>query len=268
MKYDFKNKTVVITGASSGIGKTLAFKLIRDYSCTVIAIARNEERLLSTKAELGELKSRYIVTPFDASVQENWVNFAKSLEKSDTCPHVLINCAGVLPKFKSGQEASEIKKIFDINFFSMVYSCDALMPILEKSGKGAIINVSSASALCPFGGVSGYTASKVAAERYTYALSCETDMLVSCILPGFTKTDIMKNQGAKDSDRRLFEKICADPQKSVRKMLRRLKRGKRRIIVGLDAHFMNFMYKIFPKRAPRIITWFLRKTKLDLFKEI
>ena len=114
-------------------------------------------------------------------MEENWVSFAKNLENSATYPHVLINCAGVLPKFKSGQSASDIKKIFDINFFSMVYSCDALMPILKKSGAGAIINVSSASALCPFGGVSGYAASKVAAERYTYALSCETDMLVSCI---------------------------------------------------------------------------------------
>ena len=268
MKYDFKEKTVIITGASSGIGKTLAFKLIRDYGCTVIAIARNEERLKGAKAELEGLSEKYVVTPFDASVEENWINFAKDLENSATYPHVLINCAGVLPKFRSNQSTEEIKKIFDINFFSMVYSCSVLMPILEKSGKGAIINVSSASALCPFGGVSGYTASKVAAERYTYALSCETDMLVSCIMPGFTKTDIMKNQGAKDSDRRLFEKICADPEKSVRKMLRRLKRGKRRIIVGADAHLMNLTYKLLPNRAPKLITWFLRKTKLDLFKEI
>ena len=134
MKYNFNKKTVIITGASSGIGKTLAFKVIRDYGCTVIAIARNEERLQGAKSELGELSDRYLVTPFDASIEGNWINFARKLENSATYPHVLINCAGVLPKFRSNQSAEEIKKIFDINFFSMVYSCNSLMPILKKSG--------------------------------------------------------------------------------------------------------------------------------------
>ena len=268
MRYKLNNKTAIITGASSGIGKALAFKLIRDYSCTVIAVARNEERLLSAKGELEDLSDRYIVRPFDASCKEEWVKLAAELENTDTPAHILINCAGVLPKFKAGQTGEETKRIFDINFFSQVYSCEAIAPILEKSGDGAIINVSSSSALCPFGGVSAYTASKAASERYTAALACESKMYVSCVLPGFIKTDIMKNQGASEKDARLFNKICSDLDKSVRKMLRRIRRRKSRIIVGADAHLMNLMFKLFPRRAPRLITWFLRKTKLEIFKEI
>ena len=268
MRYKLNNKTVILTGASSGIGKEIAFKLICDYSCTVIAIARNEERLLNVKSELGDHGDKYIVRPFDASIKENWENLALDLEKTDTPAHILINCAGVLPKFKAGQTSDEIKSIFEINFFSQVYACEALMPILKKNGDGAIINFSSSSALCPFGGVSAYTASKAALERYTAALAVENKMLVSCVLPGFIKTDIMKNQGASDKDSRLFNKISADPKMAVRKILRRVRRGKSRIIVGADAHLMNFMFKFFPKRAPRLITWFLRKTGLEIFKEI
>jgi len=268
MKYRLDNKTVILTGASSGIGKEIAFRLIRHHSCTVIAIARNEERLLKVKAELGELSDKYIVCSFDASVKENWVKLASDFENSDTPVDILINCAGVLPKFKAGQTSDEIKNIFEINFFSQVYACEAIIPMLKRSTDGAIINFSSSSALCPFGGVSAYTASKAALERYTAALACESKLLISCVLPGFIKTDIMKNQGASDSDSKLFNKISASPERAVKKILRRIKRRKSRIIVGADAHLMNLTFKLFPKRAPKLITWFLRKTGLEIFKEI
>ena len=268
MRYKLNNKTVILTGASSGIGKEIAFKLICDYSCTVIAIARNEERLLKVKSELGDHGDKYIVRPFDASLKENWGNLALDLEKTDTPAHILINCAGILPKFKSGEDSDEVERVFDINFFSQVYSVTALLPLLKKSKRGAIINIASAAALCPFGGIASYAASKSASERYTASIACESKMFVSCILPGFVKTDIMKNQGASEKEAKLFYKMCADLDKTVKKIMRRLRRGKSRIIVGLDARMMNLLFKLFPKRAPRIITWFLRKTKLEIFKEI
>jgi len=268
MKYNIRNKTVIITGASSGIGKCLAFKLIKSYGCSVIAIARNEERLLSAKNELGDLKDRYTVTPFDASIRENWINLAESLEKTDTYPDILINCAGILPKFSSNEGLAELEKVMNINFYSQVYAIDVLLPLLEKSKGGAIINFSSASALCPFGGVKGYTASKAAVENYTAALACESKLYVGCIIPGFIKTDIMKNQGASEKEARLFSHVCSDLDKSVRKMIRRIKRKKSRIVVGPDARLMSFVYKHFPKRGPKLITRFLRKTGLDIFKEI
>ncbi|MBQ9703462.1 MAG: SDR family NAD(P)-dependent oxidoreductase, partial [Clostridia bacterium] len=201
-------------------------------------------------------------------VKENWVKLADDLKNTDTPLDILINCAGILPKFKSGESSNEVEKIFNINFFSQVYSTEAIMPLLNESSHGAIVNIASAAALCPFAGIASYAASKSASERYTTALACESKLFVSCVLPGFVKTDIMKNQGASEKEAKLFYKICADLDKTVKKIMRRLKRGKSRIIVGLDARMMNLLFKLFPKRAPRIITWFLRKTKLEIFKEI
>ena len=159
-------------------------------------------------------------------------------------------------------------KVMNINFYSQVYAIDALMPLLEKSDSGAIINFSSASALCPFGGVKGYTASKAAVENYTAALACESELYVGCIIPGFIKTDIMKNQGASEKEAKLFSRVCSDLNRSVNKMIRRIKRRRSRIVIGIDARLMSFLYKHFPRRGPHLITWFLRKTGLEIFKEI
>ena len=268
MRLDLRNKTVIITGASSGIGKCLAFKLIKDYGCSVIAVARNEERLISAKEELGYFGDKYTVRPFDASSKEDWVKLAEDLKNTDTSLDILINCAGILPKFSSQESLSDFEKVMNINFYSQVYAIDALTPLLEKSESGAIINFSSASALCPFAGVKSYTASKSAVENYTAALACESKLYVGCIIPGFVKTDIMKNQGASEKEAKLFSHVCSDLDKSVRKMIRRIKRKKSRIVVGVDARLMSFVYKHFPKKGPRLITWFLRKTGLDIFKEI
>ena len=90
MRYNFTNKTAIITGASSGIGKAIAFTLIKKYSCTVIAVARNEDRLYQAKEELGEFGERYIVRPFDASSKESWVKLAKDLKNTDTPIDILI----------------------------------------------------------------------------------------------------------------------------------------------------------------------------------
>ena len=264
----FDGACAVISGASSGIGREIAAILCKKYRCRVIGLARNEERLTSAKEELKDFGEKYTVRPFDASSKENWVKLAEDLKNTDTSLDILINCAGILPKFSSQESLSDLEKVMDINFYSQVYAIDSLTPLLEKSDSGAIINFSSASALCPFGGVKSYTASKSAVENYTAALACESKLYVGCIIPGFIKTDIMKNQGASEREARLFSHVCSDLDRSVRKMVRRIKRKKSRIVVGLDARLMSLTYKLFPKRGPKLITWFLRKTGLDIFKEI
>ena len=87
------NKTVIITGASSGIGRGIAVKLIKEYNCTVLGIARNKEKMESLSAELGSDAEKFLYTLFDVSDKENWKNYHTYLTENGIRPDILINNA-------------------------------------------------------------------------------------------------------------------------------------------------------------------------------
>lgn len=263
-RFDYSNKTIVLTGASSGIGKEIARQLISKYGCTVYAIARNQERLLSARNELGE---NYIIYPMDVACKENWIGLQAYLKNSSIRVDALINCAGILPKFATleNTDIEEYEKAISINYLSQVYACKLILPMMNEGG--AIVNIASASALCPFSLVSAYSASKASACRFSESISQEIKHIsVSTVLCGFVKTDIMKNQEMNDKEAKLIKHFSADCQKTVKKLLRRVRRRKRRIVTGFDGHFMSLMYRLFPNFAPKFFSWFLRKSGLDMFK--
>lgn len=260
---------VVLSGASGGLGRAIVELLIKRYSCSVIGIGRNEEKLKALKKLYGDSFSYYI---FDVSQKENWDNFAIELQENKRKPNVLINNAGILPNFESfgacGSDA--VEKVLGINFLSCVYSVQALLPMLKTSDKkSAIINVSSSAALCPLAGTSGYSASKGALKNFTQALSEELRgrVFVGLVMPGFCKTEIFRNQ-RHNKDVKIIDMIASDPQKTARKMLRGISHGKRRIITGWDAKMMNVFTKVFPTFSLRVYAWVIRVSGLELFSDV
>ena len=267
-KFDFTNKTVIITGANSGIGKCLAQILITKFNAKIIAVARNEEKLNAVKQELGD---NYLPYPFSVDSFENWQNFANTLINQGVTVDALINCAGVLPTFNKFENVTvnDYLSVININFLSTVYSTKIFLPILKSNGDGVIINVSSSSALCPFAGVSSYSASKVALERFSTCLAVEEKVVsITTVMPGFTKTNVMRSQSQTEKERGIIDKISANPYKVANKIIKKASKRKRRVITGIDAHFMNFLYKFFPNSAPKILTWFLKKSNFSTFKDI
>ncbi len=266
-KIDFNNKIAIVTGASSGIGREIATVLVKKYGCTVYGIARDLRRLDVVREELGP--ESFLCCAMDVSVRHSWEKFANFLETSHTSPTILVNCAGILPKFASVENTSvdDVEKAMDVNFMSCVYSCKYIMPHMERGG--VVINISSASALGPFAGVGAYSASKAALERFTEALSCEIrDISVSCAMPGFVKTNIMKAHEIDEKENTVIGSFSADPTKVACKILNRARRGKKRIVTGADAHFMSAMFRLFPRTAPKLFTRIIKKSSLELFKEI
>ena len=186
--------TVVITGASSGFGKLLSEKLIKNHNCKVIGIARTQSKLEALKQSLGD---NFTFCAFDVGNKSKWLEFDQYLTEQGIQIDILINNAGVLPPFAHfhNYSAEDIERVMQTNFFASVYSINSLLPHLKKSAYSAIINVSSSAALCTVSGTRAYSASKSALKSLTESLILENKKTYgSIVCPGFAKTDILRSQ--------------------------------------------------------------------------
>ena len=271
------NKTVLITGASSGIGLSLSRLLITKHNCHVIGVGRSKEKMLKASAEFGD---NFEYRLFDVSVESAWRNFA--IEMTDKNIDIIINNAGVLPPFMNFSrmcsnnhetisidniDLTEIKKTIEINLMSVIYSVAYLSPIIEKSNSPAIINVSSSAGLCSLPGIAVYTASKSAVKNFTESIRCERSYYVGLVCPGFTKTNIFRNQH-RSMDSKLINFIASDLDCATKKIYRGIRKKKKRIVVGFDAKAMDGLYRCMPKSSLSMFTKIMKSAKIDLFEDI
>ena len=270
-----QGKTVVVTGASGGMGAGIAATLIKKHGCTVIGIARNERKILNFINELGEENAkRFSYRLFDVSVRENWESFAKELEEENIAVDVLINNAGILPKFKRFDRYSyeEIERAMNINFYSCIYSVKTMLPILQKSSSPAIINIDSSAALMTLAGTSVYSASKAALKSYTEALRLEFagKIYVGMVCPGFTKTDIFSGQGdvGKGRASKIIEMISTDCDKMVKMIMFGIERKMPMQVRGMDAHAMSICNRLLPVAGSKLYSTIMKAAKVDIFDEV
>ena len=271
MKNWLNDKTVIISGASGGIGFSIAKTLIEKFNCKIIGIARNEEKLLKNLESLGDKKANFSYCLFDVSIKENWINFAKNLEENNIVPDVLINNAGFMLPFTKAENLSfdEIEKITNTNFLSVVYSTKTLLPLIKKSKTPAIINVSSAAGVSAVVGQSMYTGTKYAVRGYTQTLEVENKkMYIAGIYPGFIKTYILKGANGENNNASIIEKMSTPLKKATNKIIRKIKKKRKNIVLGFGGKFLNFGGKHFPTFTSKIMAFVLRKAKLEMMKDL
>lgn len=271
-KLDLKNKKIVISGFSSGIGKEITKLLIEKYNCQIYGIARDENKVISFIKTLKNADNICGFSLFDVSKENNWESLALRLKDTDFIPDVIINCAGILPKFSTFEktEASQIEHVLKVNFLSCVYSAKHLLPLLKQSEYPTVVNVASSASLVTFAGISGYAASKSALKSFSLCLSAEIGKngQVTCICPGFTDTDIFRNQLGEEKDFKLIKRLSSSPQKVALKTIKAIRKKKKLKIIGYDAKLMNFFYKLAPHLTSKIITKILKKSGLKIFEDM
>ena len=262
--------TIVITGASSGIGRGLSQYLIEKYDCKVIGIGRNEDKMKSLINLLGEKSDHFTYRLFDVSIKENWEAFNQFLQENAINIDILINNAGVLPPFDryENQSIEKLENTMNTNFYSYVYSYSILMDNIKKSNTPAIINICSSDALCPLVGTAIYSASKSAIKGFTECVREENrgKIYISNVCPGFTKTELFRDMKQKPS--RLINMISMKSDKMVKKITKGIIKKKGRMVIGFDAKLMDIMYRIFPRTSQRFFKWFFKKSKFYLFDKV
>ena len=267
-------KTCIVTGASGGMGAGIAATLIKKHGCRVIGVARSEPKMLKFIEELGPVYAeQFSYKLFDVSKNENWIEFAEELKENDIKVDVLVNNAGILPKFKrfDRYDMDEIQKAIDINFYSCVYSIKALLPMLMESDAPGIINIDSSAALMSLAGTSMYSASKAALKSFTESLREEFrgKIYVGLVCPGFTKTDIFrdqKNDGGKGQ--KVIDMISTDCDLMVKMIMFGIEHKQALQIHGIDAHVMNLFGKLLPVNGSRLFSAVMKAADIDLFSEV
>lgn len=272
MKNWLKDKWIVLSGASSGIGRELCKILIERFGAKVFGIGRNEEKMLSLKNELGENAERFDYALFDVSKREEWEHFKARLLQNNIKPCLLINNAGAFTTFNTilKTPAETFKRIMQTNYFSIVYAVETFSPILvgDEKHKPAIVNIASSASLCTVAGTAAYSASKAAVKSYTEALALEEKggKYVGLICPGTTATDLFDgDKNTKDSALRF---IAMPAQKMAKKIAKKILKKKRRAVVGWDAKLMNFTTKIMPVKGLFLIRGVMKASKSKVFTEV
>ena len=271
----FDYKTVIVSGASSGIGKGLVKKLIEDHGCRVIGIARNEVKMRKLVEELGDKRRFFSYFLFDVSEKENWVTFAAALKEQKVQPDLLINNAGILPKFDKflNYSLEQIDRAMQINFYSCVYSMNALLPMLMQSKAAGVVNIASSAALCSLAGTSIYSASKAALKSLTESVreECRGHCYVGLVCPGFTKTDIFTNQNKGDESdlsERALQMVSSSCDRMVKNILNGIWKRRSNMVFGVDARLMNETTKVFGTLIPMLSSSVIRMAHLEMFDDV
>lgn len=258
------NKVVVITGASSGIGKALAEKYAAEGWNLVLA-ARREELLSEIQGKLKNVEVLTVKT--DVTVEDDCKNLMlRAIEKFGKID-VLINNAGIsMRALFNDVDLDVLRRLMDVNFWGTVYCTKYALPHLLKT-KGSVVGIISVGGHIGLPGRTGYSASKFAVRGFLQTIRVEnlkTGLHVLIVAPGFTSSEIRKSalnaQGGKqgetprnESGMMSAEECAAHIYKAVRKRKRELVltfvEGK--LTVFLAKHFPGFVekmsYKLFAK---------------------
>ena len=269
MKNWLNNEFVIITGASSGIGKELCRIFTKKYNAKVIGVARNEQRLIALKEELG---GNFSYCAFDVTEKANWESLRLYLQQEDIAPVLIVNNAGAFPPFRNGLDmtAEICEQTMKINYYPSVYCVETLASHMKKAGKYLpyIVNVSSSAGLCPVVGTTAYTASKFALKGYTQALALDTKgkLHVGVVFPGTTATELFSSDIQTHNS--ALDKIAMPVEKMAKKIARKIRKRKRYMVMGWDAKIMNFMAKIMPVKGPGLIRGVMKASKSKVFKNV
>lgn len=254
-----RGKTVIITGASSGIGKACALAFAGQGAQVVIS-GRDESRLKDVAGELIQMNREVHPVVMDVMLDNDCQRLVnETIARFGKCD-VLINNAGLSMRALFAEtDLNVLKKLMDTNFWGAVYCTKYALPHLLKT-KGSVVGISSIAGKAGLPGRTGYSASKFALEGFLESLRIENSktglhVLVAC--PGFTASNIRNTALSKDGTRQgespRDEKKMMSAEHVAQRIVEAVKKRKRDLILTADGRITVLLKKFFPSWADRII---------------
>lgn len=260
-----KDKVVIITGGTSGIGKALAFEFGLKGSKIVIT-GRNEQALTDT---CGQLKAKGVTVLgvlADVTSREDNQRMADEVRKKFGGIDILINNAGVsMRAIFEEVDTDVIRKVMDINFYGVVYATKACLPDILRN-KGSIIGISSIAGFRGLPARTGYSASKFALNGFLESLRTEllhTGVHVLTACPGFTASNIRKRSltedGSMQGESPRAEEKMMTAEECAQHIYRATVKRKRTLVLTAQGKLVVFLNKWLPGFADRMVYNVMRK---------
>lgn len=267
-----KNKVVIITGASSGIGKALAYEAAAKGAKLVLA-ARNAEELERIAADIRQRETEVLIVPTDVSREEDCKQLIEKALSGFGRIDVLINNAGISMRALFEQvELGVIRRLMDVNFWGTVYCTKYALEHLLHSG-GSVVGVSSIAGYKGLPGRTGYSASKFAMQGFLEVLRIENlkkglHVLIAC--PGFTASNIrntalaadgsMQGESPRDEDKMMTS------DEAARHIIHAVERRKRTLVLTSQGKMTILLNKFFPGFMDKMVYNHMAKEPGSPFK--
>lgn len=274
---NFKNKVAAITGAASGMGRTLALDLAR-RGCHLALSDVNAKGLAETAQLAAKLGVKVTTAQVNVADRDQMYAWAAQVVKDHGKVNLIFNNAGVaLGATVETVKPEDFEWIMGINFWGVVWGTQAFLPHLKAAGEGHVINTSSLFGLLAVPTQGTYNASKFAVRGLTEALRQELDMeqcgvSATCVHPGGIRTNIamaaridpaMAALGGGDVEaaRKRFDKLLntTTAESAARQIIRAVERNQRRVLVGPDAKFLDKVVRLCGSWYQPLTTMFAKK---------
>ncbi len=259
---DFKNKVAAITGAASGMGRTLAVELAR-RGCHLALSDVNEAELVKTAELASKHGVKVTVKKVNVANRDEVFAWADEAARDHGKVNLVFNNAGVaLTATVEAVKITDFEWIMGINFWGVVHGTQAFLPHLRKSGDGHVVNTSSLFGLMAVPTQGTYNASKFAVRGYTEALRMELEMegcgvSATCVHPGGIATNIAMagkidesvtaKTGVSEADhKRMANKLInvTTAEAAALQILKAVENNERRVLVGPDARFLDKVVRL------------------------
>jgi short-subunit dehydrogenase len=264
---DRSHKVVVITGAASGLGRTLALEFLdRGFQLALLDISqRGLEDLLPNISGKGV---RVTIHQTDISKEENVAEARLGILRQHGRVDLLVNNAGVsISQLFEEMANADFRALFEINFWGTVYCTRHFLPDLRNAGEGHIVNIVSGFAMMGFPGKTAYAASKGAITAFTHSLKTElsgSNVRISLVIPPPLNTNIVAAGKHGSEEKRAAEAAFLAENgmplaKAASLIAAQVLKGTYRIVVGRKTRLADLAARLFPTALHHLIGKYKRR---------
>ncbi len=262
---DFHGKSVVVTGASSGIGEALA-RHFAELGANVVLGARSAEKLEAVAAEIRAKGGHAVGCAVDVVCEEECKALIDTAVREFGGVDVLICNAGLSMRALFDEvDLKVLHRLMDVNFWGTVNCCKYALPYLQRA-HGSIVGISSVAGLHGLPGRTGYSASKYAMTGFLETLRIENlkkglHVMVAC--PGFTASNVrfaaLTADGSQQGETPRDEAKMMTPEEVARIVVRGIRRRKRLCLMEIEGRATHFVKKFAPAFLDRMFYWVMAK---------